>query len=158
MVKSHIQMPRCILKRFEKNEKFYYYDVEKKIIGKNGHAKSLNTQYGYYSPDFEEFLSNNIESPIGELLKALDEFDFEQPNFGLSNEFELRTRRLFYSLISRSPSFHNEINNRSDFFRLLNEQDQHDLVVYNGIKIAIEKKLLEEFAVTLTINKTRIGK
>ena len=126
MINSHIQMPKCILSRFEENNRFYYYDVEKKHIGKNGHAKSINTKRGYYSQAGEDYLRNNIETPIGELLKEIDRFDFNQPNFEFTEEFNNRVRRLFYSLISRSPSFQKGVGKYSDYFSLIPERDRHD--------------------------------
>lgn len=154
MINSHIQMPKCILSRFEENNRFYYYDVEKKHIGKNGHAKSINTKRGYYSQAGEDYLRNNIETPIGELLKEIDRFDFNQPNFEFSEEFNNRVRRLFYSLISRSPSFQNEVDKNSDYFSLIHERDRHDYVACVGIELAEERKILDAFTVTISMNTT----
>ena len=72
-VDSHIQMPRFLLARFENEQhKFFYYDVKKRFIGTNGHAKSTNTEYGYYPNEIEELLNNELEQPFSRILQFID--------------------------------------------------------------------------------------
>ena len=69
-VKSHIQMPKCILKKFQnRNNRLFYYDVKENHIGKNGSANSINTEKGYYSKDTERYLQEKIETPFSKLLR-----------------------------------------------------------------------------------------
>ena len=76
MVNSHIQMPRVLLKRFHNsNNRFFYYDVKKHIIGINGTAKSTNTELDYYSQPTEDYFRDNIETPFGELLTYIEKME-----------------------------------------------------------------------------------
>ncbi len=102
-INSHIQMPKCILKRFEDaNHRFCYYDVEKNIIGTGGHAKSLNTQIGYYSLYMEEFFNNNVERPLSDFLKEIDTIDFDKDAILIPTHQKDVICTFIYSLVART--------------------------------------------------------
>ena len=114
-VDSHIQMPRLLLKRFEnKYHSFYYFDVKKGFIGSNGHAKSMNTEYGYYPDEVEKLLSTEIESPFSQVLKFIESLDLEKPFFTMTNTDESNIKQFLVSLMIRSPLFMDSINKNSD--------------------------------------------
>ena len=70
-INSHIQMPKSALKQFEdKHHKYFYYDVEKEIIGNNGHVGSTNTSFNYYSREIEQFFNSNFEKPYSMILRS----------------------------------------------------------------------------------------
>lgn len=76
-------MPKVLLKRFHNdNNRFFYYDIQKQIIGNNGTAKSINTQLGYYSQQTEDYFRDNIETPFGEVLTYI-----EKTGIALCNRF-----------------------------------------------------------------------
>ena len=78
---SHIQMPRFLLSRFENEyHSFFYYDVEKGLIGTNGHAKSMNTEHGYYPDVIEKYFSNELEQPFSKFLRRVDSLDINKPS------------------------------------------------------------------------------
>lgn len=156
IISSHIQMPKSVLRRFEKNARFYYYDVEKRIIGSNGHAKSLYTESGYYSQETEDFLRDNIETPFGQLLKFIDSVDFDKPSFSINSDFDATTKRFAYALISRSPTLLPALEKKSIFFQLLPEQQQHDIAVVAGITVAQMQDLFTNYTTTIAINRTSI--
>lgn len=155
-VNSHIQMPRCILKRFEVNGSFYYYDVEKDIIGSRGHAKSHNTEKGYYSKEVERFLSDEIESSLGDILRAIDKTDHQSTYLPVFPEFDTTIKDYLYSLLSRNPQMIQRVRKESLLFQLASEQSQHDTTATRGILIAREKGLFKEYVATLAVNRTGI--
>lgn len=156
MINSHIQMPRCVLKRFENEQHFmYYYDVKKEIIGNNGHAKSINTQEGYFSPDVEEILNNRIEKPFADVLSFIDNIDFETPNSIITPEGEKTIKNFIYALCVRDSQMLSSISEHSVFFQFFSEQDQHDIAVIEGMNQAQILKTFDPYTVTFTINRTQ---
>ena len=154
-VNSHIQMPKCVLKRFENlNRSFYYYDVEKGIIGTNGHAKTTNTQFGYYSEEVEKYLNINIEAPFSKVLQFFDNTDFDEPGFYISPELQQRVKIFIYTLIARDSGITSKVDAYSIFWDLLTEQSKHNFAAVKGAELAQEQGFLDSFIVTFSINKT----
>ncbi len=154
-VQSHIQMPKCVLKRFENNSKrFYYYDVRKGIIGSNGYAKSINTVLGYYSQETEDYLRDYIETPFSELLCQIDKIDFDALPFSVPPETDALVKRFVYALISRSPQMIDELNKQSYFFKYLSTQSQHNIAASEGIALAEKRNILGDYFVTFAVNTT----
>lgn len=155
LVYSHIQMPKLLLKRFlNEQNKFFYYDVSKKFIGKNGTAKSTNTEYGYYSIDTEHYLRDNIETPFGEILSDIDNVDFEQGCFSMPKNFTETTKNFIYALLSRDPDMLQKIKQHSTFAQFYHERTLHDYAAINVIDIAERNKLFAEYIVTFMENRT----
>lgn len=155
-VNSHIQMPKCVLKRFEnQNHRFYYYDVEKGIIGSNGHAKTTNTQFGYYSEKVEKYLNDNIEAPFSSVLQFVDSTDFDAPGFYISPEFQQRVKSFIYTLIARDPSITSKVDAYSIFWNLLTEQSKHNFAAVKGAELAQEQGFFDSYIVTFSVNKTK---
>lgn len=155
-VNSHIQMPRCVLKRFEnEHHSFYYYDVEKGIIGSNGHAKTINTQFGYYSKAVERNLNDNIEAPFSTLLQFIDSIDFDGPVFRVNDNFSTNVKSFIYALIARDPKLQSEIGKNSVYYKFLPTQAQHDWAAIEGIRLAHKEGFFDSYFVTFTINKTK---
>ena len=158
IVNSHIQMPRCVLKRFEDaKNKFYYYDIKKRIIGSNGHAKSINTELGYFSPAVEEFLNNYVEKPFSDLLKKIDKIDFDSASFFVPSETNETVKRFMYSLMARSQQMLTETKNNSVFFQFMSSKNQHDYAVGEGIRLAVESNILRDYFITFAVNKSPIS-
>lgn len=154
-VNSHIQMPKCVLKRFEnQNHSFYYYDVEKDIIGSNGHAKTTNTQFGYYSEEVEKYLNDNIEAPFAKVLQFVDKTDFDDPKFTFSKDFSESVKAFIYALLARDPVLLSNIDKNSIYNQFLPKRYQHDFAVKQGMRIARERGYFDSYTVTFSVNKT----
>lgn len=154
-INSHIQMPRCVLKRFEDEyHRFFYYDVSKNIIGSNGHAKTTNTQSGYYSDKAEQYLSDDIEAPFSKVLQFVDRTDFDAPVFQVDNNFSTNVKSFVYALLARDPKLLSQINSNSMFYQFLPKQSQHDFAAVEGIRLARENGFFDAYNVTFSINKT----
>ena len=160
-IDSHIQMPKCILKRFENPHfnSFYSYDVRGDFIKKNGHASSTNTELGYYSTTVEQHLNQSIETPFSKALSALDEIDFDQPTISIETTHLDAIKEFAYSLISRDPIAHKAMNNNLVISKLLFEitaQDTHDIMAVYGPSFAKAPPPLEDYRISFLINRTDI--
>ena len=153
VVNSHVQMPKSVLKRFEKGGKLFYYDVENGFIGNNGHAKSINTESGYYSQEIEDYLRDTVEAPFGNLLKSIDEINLEADSF-ISSDFDETVKIFAYALLSRSPMMLTSIDKASVFFQFMNKQDRHDYAAQAGIELAKQQNILNKFISTIAINRS----
>ena len=66
MINSHIILPKFLLKNFEIDHSFWYYDIDGYYIAK-GYASSFNTEKGYYSEEMEQILNSTVETPFSNL-------------------------------------------------------------------------------------------
>lgn len=157
-IRSHVQMPKSLLKRFQnKNHRFFYYDIRKNFVGTNGTAESLNTERGYFSPEMEQYLSKNIEAPFGQILSVIDRIDFEQERFLMPADFEKLTKTFVYALMARDPR-EIEDANRDMFFSQIffSKQMRHDYLTLKRIKIANRKDFLSDYLLTFMLNSTDV--
>ncbi len=154
-INSHIQMPKFILSRFE-NEKhgLYYYDIIGGYIA-HGHARTINTEKGYFSESVEKILNNVIEQPFSRLLHYIDKIDFDSIGFHLENGFEETTKSFLNALLARSPNTYNTLKKSSIFLQLLNQQSQHDLSVLTSIREAEKIDFFKDYFPTFTVNRTQ---
>lgn len=153
-VNSHIQMPRFLLTRFEnENHSFFYYDVKKRYIGANGHAKSMYTERGYYPDVIEKYLNKELERPFSQFLQFVDSI-LDKPSFEMTNADENTIKQFLASLIIRSPLFIDSLKNNSVFFQFLSPTDQHTIAISRGMEEAQKKKIFANYFVSFTINKT----
>ena len=154
-VKSHIQLPKFLLARFENEQhKFFYYDVKRKYIGTNGHAKTMNTEPGYYPDEIEKFLNNELEQPFSKILKFIDSIDLDTPYFTMTNMDKNNIKQFLVSLIVRSPLFIKSLYENSVYFHDYSQTDQHSLAITQGIAALKNAKIYDDYCVTLTVNKT----
>ena len=153
MKNSHIQMPKTVLKEFENKEKrcLYYYSFADQKIHR-GHAKTLNTELGYYSDSTEDFLSKKIETKLGMLISQLKLMSFENGEIA-PKEYEEVAFSYIYSLISRSSSFFESMKASSTFFQLFDVTSQHDVAAQNGYVTACELGLLKNYKVGFVLNE-----
>lgn len=157
LVNSHIQMPKLLLKRFHNEyNRFFYYDVQKEFIGTNGTSKSVNTEYGYYSPSTEHFLRDHIETPFGKIVAYIEKIDFRQDSFCMTSDFEEVTRNFIYALLARDPETVGEMNKNSIFLQFLPARARHDIAARNGIAFAKKNNVWGEYTLTFTVNCTEI--
>ena len=146
-------MPKLILKNFqnEKSELFYYDFTDRKI--KKGHAKSLYTEEGYYSEYVEQFLSKEIEAPLGVLVKFLLETEFIDADNPPGAYKEIAFNYL-YALLSRAPKMIEEINENAVLFQFFSELDRHNIAAHDIFRMAKEKNLLKEYNVAFLDNQS----
>lgn len=150
-------MPKVLLKRFHnKYNRFFYYDIEKQVIGNNGTSKSINTQLGYYSQLTEDYFRDNIETPFGEVLTYIEKTGIDRETFTICSSAKQIIKNFIFALVARGPSFSNQMNEEEDFWQAFPPQFQHDFIAKTGIRIAQENDLLSEYIVTFMLNKTSI--
>lgn len=153
-IKSHIQMPKLIMKNFvNEYNTFYYYDVSKNKICTKGHPKSMNTEKGYYSCDMENFLESEVETPFSRFINYLIECLENNKDIHISLDDIQTIKNYAYSLIVRSPKMIEMIRSESVLYGLVfDKQNQHNIAVAEGLNIAKTNGLLDDYLVTLTLN------
>lgn len=152
MINSHIQMPKCVLKKFaNQSSGFFCFDISSGEI-KRAHPKTLNTKLEYYSNHVEDYLSSYIETKVGNLIKVIERSTFSDTK-ELPCGYETIVRLYVYALIARSPSLQSEMK-KSLLFSLLPEKKQHDFVAEGGIEMAEKANLLKEYKVAFFVNKS----
>lgn len=157
MINSHIQMPRVLLKRFHNsNQHFFYYDVEKRIIGNGGTAKSTNTALDYYSKPIEDYFRDNIETPFGNMLTYIEKTGIHGDTFSISANAGQIIKNFICALVARGPNFSQQMNSEKDFWQAFPPQFQHDFIAKTGLRIAIEQDIFSDYIVTFMINNTPI--
>ncbi|MBQ7504762.1 MAG: DUF4238 domain-containing protein [Ruminococcus sp.] len=155
-IDSHIQMPKFILRQFEINNRFYYYDVEGDYIGNHGNAKTTNTYPNYYSNSIEIALNKEIETPFSNFLKFVEKAINDGGVFQINDAQYDAAYNFIYALIARSPAILKIINNNSLFFQFMSEKDQHDFAVVNSIRAGIDRKMFGDYILSFLQNKTDI--
>ncbi len=156
-INSHIQMPICVLQRFEdKDHRFFYYGVKKGIIGSNGHPSSINTEKGFYSKEAENYLRDNVETPFGNVLKMVDEIGIDPPRGHIDSVFDYTAKWFGYALVSRNPKHIDRIKEYPFLVDNLTEQQLHEMGMLVGFAAEIERDFLSKYVTTLAFNTTDI--
>lgn len=154
-VSSHIQMPKCVLKNFaDEKQTLYYYDFITKTI-RYGRAATLNTEHGYYSQKVENYLRDNVEAPLGHVMAHIKRISIND-KFSVSENFCDSVRTFVYALMSRGNGMLSSTENNSLFFQFYPSQAQHDYVVVQGIELAKNQGLLDNWQITFLINNSNI--
>ncbi len=156
-IDSHIQMPKSALRRFEdQHHKYFYYDVEKKIIGKNGHAGSTNTSLNYYSREIEQFFNSNFEKPYSNLFQQVDEITCDPPQGHIDSAFDYAAKRFVYNLLARNPQTIKRRYGNPILKEYAGEQELHDLGAMVGLAAEVERDFLKDYGTTVVVNTTGI--
>ena len=151
-VKSHIQMPKEVIKRFHNQYNLCcYYNVAGNFVGTKGTAESLNTEWGFFSARTEHFLGEKIETPFGKVLAYIDSLDFSQNSLSVNSDCEEIVRDFMYSLISRDPVFMQEMGTEGNLLSILPKQTQHDYVAINGYSAIKRNGFLSDYLLTFLI-------
>ena len=106
MIRSHIQLPKWIMKNFqdEKTGRIPYLRLANLKIGQSGIMK-LGVQEDYFSADGEKFLCAKIEKPLSILRdKVVGFINGTDQTIELPAEDEQLLRQYFYLSTSRSKS------------------------------------------------------
>lgn len=157
-INSHIQIPRFILKNFEDDKNSLYQLDVKSMAIRRGHAKTLNTQKGYYSNDTEALLEKLMESPFSKLLIPLRQHDFDTAYYTVPKDFEKAVKRFICMLISRSPQMYKVIYDKSELlpFVFVADEDKPDIPV----RVALSNdysNIFDEYLVTFAVNKSSVS-
>lgn len=149
-------MPKGILKRFEDTDKhsYYYYDVEKRIIGTRGYAKSTNTQEDFYSDIVEKYLKQDFEDVFFPCLKIIDEISVDPPRGILNEEFDYSVKRFVSALIARDPTNIDWIRDHYQLSFQWEDQQYHDYAMLVRLTAELEANMLHDWGVTIAINNT----
>lgn len=158
---SHIQMPKCVLKQFAiktgaNQGKIYYYNFANKKICL-GCPKTLNTEKDYYSNEAEYFLSAEIETPLGQIIKQLKGNLYEDKGFRLNRGFIDTILNYLYALLARSPQMAENVKESFIFKCFFSEQNIHDMSAVDSIYLMQQDRLCrDEFSPIFIVNKTDI--
>ena len=155
-MKSHIQLPHFILRKFEdEKNNLYYIDIDHKCMVKKGHAASLNTKANHYSAEVESYLSNEIEHPFSEEIKRIEKTIFDQDGFSLSFNLEVLAKKYAISCFARSSHMKDLMWDSSIYaqFMKCTEQNQNDLAVLHGT-ISNHDSIFESYFLTFGLNRS----
>ena len=83
-INSHIYIPESILNRFSFRDKdsrkmINYIDIKERQI-KESTTRRFNSEMGYYTDNNETFLSSEIESSIGRIIRKVED-SIKQKNY-----------------------------------------------------------------------------
>ena len=157
MIKSHIILPRLLLKKFETNNRFYYFDLDGNFIGENGSSRSFNRKVDYYSASAETFLNKEVEAKFSIFLQKIDSIiSPSEDKYILDINDERIVKKFFSAVISRNPCQVNAINENSIFFQFLSDQEQHDYAAIEGINIATGNDIFIGYKLGFLSNCSRI--
>lgn len=132
-VRSHIQIPKFVIKNFaDPQGKVYYYDFQKGCIRHN-YPKSVNTEYGYYSPEMEKALCQAVEFPFSKVLRKMEKIS-KGETVAFTPEEQDAALLYFRSLIARGTSATETVLNNYNISRVLTKQKFHDLAVDRTIR------------------------
>ncbi len=132
-MKSHIQIPRSILRQFEDSlNRLYYIDMmENPSIIHSGHSRSFNTEDGLFSEETEVFLNRVVETSLSSIRKFIS--STEDDSISISSDITDAGFAYLYSLHARSPKF-----------RKVNGNPSADIFVKSLISSSIRTRLLRD--------------
>lgn len=150
VVKSHVQLPYSLLQYFRTKNRLFYLNKKNEI--KNSSATCYNRVYNFYPKWFEEYLSDNYENIISNLIKKIDSFIKKEVNEIEFNNLHEQINKLFFMSFFRNP----------DKVKQVNEYSTSAKFIENGIKsehIALiceemSKDLLKAYKPLIVINTT----
>ena len=155
-VNSHIQMPESILKKFTNaGGGLFHYDVQAGEI-KRGHAKTLNSEYAFYSREMEDKLSKEIETPFGRIIKYLESNEFAE-YVDSPRQIEEVSNKYIYALLARTVA-RNKKATALDEIHIMHVPPymQHDALLVSAFELAEVNELFKDYFVTFLVNKTNI--
>lgn len=155
-VRSHIQIPKFVIKNFaDPQGKVYYYDFQKGCIRHN-YPKSVNTEYGYYSPEMEKALCQAVEFPFSRVLRKMVKMILKGETVIFTPEEQDAAFLYFYSLIARGTTVAKIILSNCTTSCLLDDQGFHDFTVECGIHALRANNFFVDAVVTVGLNTTSV--
>lgn len=153
-VDSHVQLPKVLLKNFRTDENLYFLKTDTNEILKSS-AKNYNTKFGYYSLQFEDYLSNNYENIITEILNKITLFVNEKEQSISFEKWDTKINKLFFMSIFRSPKQIEDINNKSVFSKLFKDGYSPEYIAYVGEQM--KENFIKGYKPIPLVNKTNFG-
>lgn len=153
-VKSHVQLPKLLLKEFRTKERLYYIDTKTNKIN-NRSVRTYNTELGYYSLSFEDYLSNNYEKIIKDLISEIVPFaNGEVENIKLIN-LNKKVSKLFLMALFRNPKQVKEINEISLSAKFIKGGYSPELLAMIGEEM--NENYTKGYTSIPIINRTKLG-
>lgn len=151
-VDSHVQLPLTLLKHFRTGDNLYFIDTTKNKIIKSS-AKNYNAKFGYYSLAFEEYLSQNYEKIITEIIeKTLPFVNGEEQSIAYKN-WNLNVNKLFLMSIFRSPQQIDDINKHSIFSQMFKGSYEQEYIAFVGERM--NENFIKGYKPIPIVNKTK---
>lgn len=156
-INSHIQIPRFILENFEDSKHFLYQLDVRDLTIRGGHARTLNTQVGYYSNETEALLTQYYESPFAPILKKLKDFDFSTNTFQVSSDFSDFVKQFFGIIFARSPNMYSAISKNSIFMQIgkIAAEDKPDVAVRSAM-LTDCRDVFRDYAIGFVSNQSKV--
>lgn len=111
-VDSHVQLPKLLLKNYRTNYNLFYLNASSNKIIKSS-AKNYNTSFGYYSLEFEEYLSVTYEKIISSIIELFIPFINQEVTTITLKDLSTNINKLFFMALIRNPKYIKEINEHS---------------------------------------------
>lgn len=149
VVNSHVQLPLLLLKNFRTGDDLYILTPNDKTI-KRKSARKYNTIIGYYSKWFEDYLSNNYESIISELIYKIEPFVYRKVDEIELENLSEKINKLFFMALFRNPNEIKEINKNSYTSILFDGGIKPEDVALTCEKMAMD--ILKKYKPLLVVN------
>lgn len=117
-VDSHVQLPKLLLKNFRTDDNLFYLNTSSNKIIKSS-AKNYNTSFGYYSLEFEEYLSIRYERIISSIIESFLPFINQEVTTITLEDLNKKNNKLFFMTLVRNPKYVKEVNEHSLTAQLL---------------------------------------
>lgn len=155
-VNSHVQMPASILRKFTNaGGDLFHYDVQAGVI-KRGHAKTLNSEYAFYSREIEDRLSKEIETPFGRIIKYLESNEFAETVVA-PRQIEEVANKYICALLARTVARNKKVTASDGIHTMLVPRYmRHDVLLTSAFELAEANELFKDYFVTFLVNKTNI--
>lgn len=150
-VDSHVQLPKVLLKNFKTGYDLFILNTSTNKLVKSS-ATTYNTAFGYYSAEFEEYLSVNYEKIISDIIKIFKLFiNKEVENITLEDINE-KINKLFLMALIRNPKYIKDINDYSFTSQFFDGGYNAEQLIITGEKL--NYNFLEDFTPVPLVNVT----
>lgn len=156
---SHIQIPDSVLTHFrdelDPQKKVWYLDLPSGEIRKKS-SKKLGTFPNYYSKTVEEFWSQYLESPLGQLNKKVRTFCAgSETTLTLTSDDQIIAKRYIKAAAIRSGAAYSEMLKNSATVNACSVQENHDDLSLLGMALKGQlDQLIDDMAVTVLVNRS----
>ena len=155
VIDSHIIIPNLILKDFKSiDTKVYYIDPKIKKIN-SGSARKFNTEFGYYSLMFEDFLNKNYETNIGKIKKKIEDSFLKDSSLDKCIIPLDDIQKFLDCSLIRNPQFVFNVNQESLSSKLIYKGYNTEFLMM--VQHKSMDHLFKNFVIYLLINKTDEG-
>lgn len=154
---NHVQVSKFLMKPFshktQDGKQVYYLDLKTGIILEEKINK-LGTMPDYYYPETEEFLANEVESKVGDVLALIKKAAKNIQSIEITEEDDNNIKKLFAYTFLRSDGLKNETVNGSSYLKYLPEKEQIELILKHP-NFAI--RLFSDFFSNILINESTVN-